>query len=138
MLGDDIAWALPQLREQAESNMRDQCTITRASLGNGDWNPETGQYHPRPSVTVYTGKCRIQIVSENSTDTDAGGREWSTQASVIQLPVLASTEVAVNDVVKVTACDNDPSLIDREFTIAGRHGKSQATARRLRMEEVTG
>lgn len=130
---------LAQFRADAEANMVDTCIITRAIPGNGEWNPETGQYDPLPPTTIYTGKCRIQIASVmgDASEFTAGEREGATQGSVVQLPVLASTEVAVNDVVKVTECVNDPSLVDREFTIAGRHGKSQATARRLRMEEVT-
>lgn len=119
--------------------MTDACTITRAATGKGEWNEETGQYDPLPPTVIYEGKCRIQIASVmgDASSVGAGERVGTTQGSVLQLPVLESVDVAVNDVVKVTACVNDPSLVDREFTVEGRHGKSQATARRLRVEEVT-
>jgi hypothetical protein len=57
---------------------------------------------------------------------------------VLQLPVATSGDVAVNDVVELTACVNDPSLVGRKFTVKGRHGKSQATARRLLVTEGVG
>lgn len=136
--GDDMASTLVELREVAEDNMRDSCTITRPGTGKGPWNDTTGEYDPPPRATIYTGKCRVQIQSDNATDNEAGEREGSTQTYVLQLPVLTSGDVAVNDVAELTECVNDPSLIGRMFTVKGRHGKSQATARRLRVEEGVG
>lgn len=138
--GDDMASTLAELREMAESNMRDECTITRAGEGKGPWNEAEGDYDPPPRTTIYSGKCRVQIASVmgDAKSVDAGERDGTTQGSVLQLPVLTSGDVAINDVVELTECVNDPSLIGRMFTIKGRHGKSQATARRLRVEEGVG
>lgn len=129
---------LAEFRADAESNMRDACTISRAGKGNGPFNEATGHYDPPARETIYSGKCRVQIVSDSPSDTNAGEREGARQTYVLQLPVLTSGDVAVNDVVELTTCVNDPSLEGRKFTVAGRHGKSQATARRLRVTEVTG
>lgn len=140
MLADDIMRVLPELRAAAESLMLDTCTITRAGTGTGPWNDETGQYDPPARITVYTGKCKIQDKSiiAGSTSSDAGERAVIAQGSELQLPVIESASVAINDVAHIDNCVLDPSLTDREYTISARHGKSQATSRRLRVTEVTG
>jgi hypothetical protein len=73
MLADDIAAALPGLRTEAERLMLDACTITRAATGKGPFNETTGKYDTPAPTTPYTGKCRVQITSDNPTDTNAGG-----------------------------------------------------------------
>ena len=50
-LGADIAAALPQLRRQAESMMRDECTITRA--GTQTWDDATGTHLPGSTSPAY-------------------------------------------------------------------------------------
>lgn len=137
--GDDMTSTLIELRQMAEENMLDACIITRADpdAPAPEMNPETGQYPEPARIAVYEGKCRMQD-ADSDKDVNAGERRGKVEDQELQLPVLASVDVAVNDVVKVTDCVNDPSLVEREFTIIGRHGKSQATSRRLRMTEVTG
>lgn len=139
MLGDDIAWALPQLRAEAESQMRDTCTITRAGTGKGPFNQTTGQYDKPPRVTVYTGKCRVQIKSviASGSDASAGERVGTVQELELQLPVAGTDGIAIHDVAKILTSAHDDSLVDREFTVTARHEKSQATARRLRVSEGT-
>ena len=140
MLADDIAWALPQLRAEAERNMTDTCTITRAGVGKGPWNDATGQYDTPARVTIYTGKCRVQIKSvvASSSRQDAGERAGIAQELELQLPVVGTEGVAIHDVATVTGASLDASLVGRMFTVTARHEKSQATARRLRVIEVTG
>lgn len=141
MLGDDIAWALPELRRQAESLMHDSCTITRLDpdAEPGEMNPETGQYPEPARITVYEGKCRIQAKSvvASGTDSSAGERTGTTQELELQIPVVGTENVAVDDVVEVTVAVMDTSLQGRTYTITAPHEKSQATARRLRIERVT-
>jgi len=141
MLGDDIAWALPELRRAAESNMTDACTITRPDP-NADpveMDPETGQYPESARITVYVGKCRIQAKSviASGTDSNAGERAGTTQELELQLPVAGTEGVSVDDVVEVTAAVMDSSLVGRIYTVTAPHEKSQATARRLRIERTT-
>lgn len=128
-------------RRAAEDGMTDTCVITRPDPDGApaEMDPETGQYPESARLTVYEGKCRVQIASVmgDASTVNAGERDGTTQGSVLQLPVLESTDVAADDVVMMTAVTHDPSLVDRQFTITGRHGKSQATARRLRVIEVT-
>lgn len=139
MLGDDIAWALPEFRRQTESLMLDLCTITRPDpdAPAPQMDPETGQYPEPERITVYEGKCRIQIKSSAVSDVNAGERPGTTQEIEWQGPVVGTESIAVDDVVVMTSVAMDSALEGRTFTVAGRHEKSQATARRLRLIEVT-
>lgn len=140
MLGDDIAWALPELRAQAESNMTSLCTITRPSTDKGEMNPVTRKYDNLPGVTtIYTGKCRVQIKSvvAATSDSNAGERLAGVQQFELQIPVSGTDEVSTNDVVEILSSPLDSSLEGRKFTVSGRHEKSQATARRLPLRAVT-
>lgn len=144
---DVISQTLLDGRALAESLMLDTCTITRAGEGKGPFNDVTGQYDAPDRVTVYGpdiapafGKCRIQdkSVIAGSQSAEVGERNVIAQGWELQLPVLSSGDVAINDVAHIDTCVNDPSIVDREFTIQARHSKSQATSRRLRVTEVTG
>lgn len=141
----DFATAIAQVtlegRNLIESLMTDTCTITRAGTDKGTKNEITGQYDSPPaSATVYMGKCRVQIKSviASSSDQAAGERQVVAQEFELQLPVTGTESVTVHDVVEVLTAANDASLVGRKFTVAARHEKSQATARRLRVMEVTG
>lgn len=129
-------------RALIESLMTDTCTITRVDpdAPAPEMDPDTLEYPDPTRITVYTGKCRIQIKSviATSTDSDAGERQATTQEFELQLPVDGTGSVSITDVAEMTAAALDDSLVGRKFTIVARHEKSQATARRLRVIEVTG
>lgn len=139
MLADDIAAALPGLRVEAERNMTDACTITRAGVGKGPWNESTGQYDAPARTTIYTGKCRVQIkaIIASSSESDVGERASIAQEFELQLPVSGTGAVSIHDVAEVTVAAHDDSLVGRKFTVTARDEKSQATARRLRVIEGT-
>lgn len=122
--------------------MLDTCTVTRTDpdATQGPIDPDTGQYPPLARITVYSGKCRVQIKSviASSSDASAGERVGTVQEFELQLPVDGTDTVAVNDVAEMLTCALDDSLTGRKFTVAARHEKSQATARRLRVIETTG
>lgn len=120
--------------------MVDVCTITRAGEGKGAFNDDTGQYDKPDRVTIYTGKCRIQVnsVSTTGTDTNAGDRVGVVQAAEWQGPIVGTENVSVDDVIHIDSCVNDASLVGREFTVAARHEKTHATSRRLPVKEITG
>lgn len=139
----DFASAIAQVtnegRALAESLMTDTCTITRAGVGKGPWNESTGQYDSPAPTTVYSGKCRVQIMSGiPASRPTTGDRSTTLQETVLQLPVTSTESIAVNDVATIVAAVSDASLVGRQFTVYARHEKSQATARRLRVIEVTG
>lgn len=136
------ASALARGRGAADLGMTDTCIITRVDPNAAATVPDpvTLVIPPRARITVYSGPCRVQVTSviANSTSSDAGERSTTVQGSELQLPVAGTGDVSVTDVAKITASAHDAELVDREFTIVARHEKSQATARRLRVIEVTG
>lgn len=141
-LADAVASALPQMRVEAEANMTDECEITRLDpeAAAPEMDPETLEYPEPARVTVYEGKCKIQIkaVTAGGSSSDAGERQSITQESQLHLPVAGTEGVVPTDVAEVTASRFDESLVGRKFTVIGRHEKSHATARRLPVIEGTG
>jgi hypothetical protein len=127
-------------RTLIESLMQESCVITRvdSAVERGGMDPETMQYPAAPLLTIYEGKCRIQIRSAvaSALDSSAGDRESTVQERELQLPIDGTDEIAINDIVEITSAALDPSLAGRAFTVVARHEKSHATARRLRIREV--
>lgn len=122
-------------RAAAERLMVDTCRIVR--LGErGPMNPGTLKYD-QPSATVYEGKCQVQVrtASFTAAESTAGERAIRVQTPEVKLPVTGSEGVAPGDIVEIIEAPNDTSLEGREFTVTGRHEKSFATARRLKVRE---
>jgi hypothetical protein len=132
---------LAEFRAMAEGNMQDACTITRVDpeASASEMDPDTLEYPPAARITVYSGKCRVQIKSviASSSGSDAGERQATTQEFEVQLPVAGTGGVAITDVVHIDTAMFDSSLEGREFTVVARHEKTHATARRLRVIEGT-
>lgn len=141
-LADAVTSALPELRAEAERLMTDTCQITRVDpqAPAPEMDPGTLAYPEPARLTVYEGKCKIQIkaVTAGGSSSDAGERQSITQEFQLHLPVDGTAEVAATDVAEVTASVFDESLVGRKFTVIGRHEKSHATARRLPVIEGTG
>ena len=141
---------LVRSRAAAEAGMTGTCTITRPGAGGrGEMNPASGKYDARPDrVTVYEGPFRMQVTAiiANSSQDAAGERVARVQGAELQLPVGvdgrvvvgSSAAVAVGDVAYVDTNPNDPALAGRELTVIALHNKSDASSRRLRVEEATG
>ena len=134
-----VAIGLSEGRALAESLMTDTCTITREDpeAPEPEPDPDTLVIPPKARITVYSGKCRVQIKSiiATSTESDAGERQSTTQEFELQLPVDGTADVSKNDVAEVITASNDDSLVGRMFTVTARHEKTHATARRLRVIE---
>ena len=130
------ASVLARGRVAAEAGMIDACTIVEV----------TGQTTDRDTLVatdvttpVYTGPCRVQEIfgfsreTTPSPDTDKLARY-----RVLQLPVETSEGVRVGQIVTITACVNDPDLVNVRMIVRDQSGKSEATARRIGVEEITG
>ena len=133
-LGADIAAALPQLRRQAESMMRDECTITRA--GTQTWDDAVGVYTGGTPTLLYAGPCRVRRPNVAEREAAAGEADWTLTGAVVSIPVDGTTDDLLGATVTVVGCEMDPTLTGREFTVLAPHSQSQATARRLRCVEV--
>lgn len=131
-LGYDVATSLAGLRALAESRMRDACTIERPGAPIPDGRGGT----TRPMTTIYEGKCRVQhIVGRTLMDPESAGREYVEQTLSVHLPVNA-VDVAVSDVITITASADDEFLVGRTYRVEAPSNKSQSTAYRVPVTEV--
>lgn len=137
-LADDLAWALPQLRGEAEGRMVDACTITRAGADDQTYDEATHTYTNAADSTVYSGKCEVQISDGlTASNTEAGGTEVTVTRVTVKIPV-AVTGVQVGDLITITTATNDPDLLGQGFSVVGLHSKTYGTARRLQVERTSG
>lgn len=136
ILAYDIARALPGLRREAEGRMIDRCIIRRPG-GDPVFDPDTGDYIDPDDTIVYQGRCEVQVREGlQLREVEAGGTELSLTRKLVKIPVSV-TAVKVDDLVEITHCMNDPSLVGAKFRVLAGHAKTWATARRLHVEEVT-
>lgn len=127
---DDL---LLRRRAAAERRMRDICIIERP--GELVTDPETGVVTPG-YTPVYSGPCKIQQTIAQSATPQAGEHQFTVQDSALHIPVGAGP-VAVDDVATITAAAMNPALLGNVYRVSETFEKSQPTAQRLRIEEVT-
>lgn len=120
-------------RVAATLGMIDVCTIRR----------ETGQAtDPNGFVTpiwttIYSGPCRVQQMATEAREETPGQARVLLVRRELQLPVDSSGNVHADDVATIDSCVHDADLVDRVFVIRGEAAKTEATARRLGIDEVT-
>ncbi len=118
--------------------MTDTCVITTGG-GTLTFNATSGDYNVVAGTEVYSGPCRVQVPNVGEQTPQYGGREVTLQFAVVSIPV-AATGVKVGHKATITAVDDvsgDPDLVGTVYTVVASHHKTDATARRLRCEEVT-
>lgn len=122
-------------RAMAEAGFSDACTITRDGPMVTDY--ETGAVTSTPT-TIYTGRCRLQLrVGSGGRRTDDGEATTVVLTPELQLPMVGTEAVRHGDRVLITAARDDAALVGRIFVVRDEAPKSQATARRLNVEEAT-
>ena len=127
--------ALARGRAAAELGMADACTIQRRNGGTTD--PVTG-YPTQPYTTLYTGKCRVQQAVAIARPHTVGEDQVLIVRFDLQIPVVGTEGLRVDDEVTITAAANDQDLVGRVFLVWELAHKSEATARRIGMIERTG
>lgn len=124
-------------RREAESEMRETCTVTAAGAGSpGEWNPVTLQHDAPDAATVYTGKCKVRFGNTRARQGEAGGQLYAEQDLTVSFPVATSTSVGKDCVVLITASADDPALVGKRFLITTDRSQSNATSRRLPARET--
>lgn len=131
------ASVLARGRRAARRGMTDACDIVRVTGTTTD--PDTGVDTPT-TEPIYSGPCRIQEI------TAAMGREATPAPTthvvmryrVLQVPVLGSEGIRTGDLVTITKCVHDPDLLGAHMIVRDQAAESEATARRLGVEEATG
>ena len=136
-LGAAVVGALPGMRAEVESMMRDSCVVRDPSAASQTWDEATGTYVAGAAPTVYSGKCRVKRgVVDNLVV--SGEADAAVADVTVSLPVTTSTAVRLGHEVTVTACEMDPALVDVVFQVVGpAHAQTHATARRLSCRVVS-
>lgn len=119
-------------RAAAEQRMMDACTVEHQT-GNAPGG--TGGVVTPAWTTVYTGPCRIKMAGTGS-PTDSGETTTAVLSMEVHLPIATSGDVDHGDRITITAALNDPQLVGRTFRVAAKQLKSEATARRISVEEA--
>ena len=123
-------------RREAERGMVDTCEITRVT---GSTTDRVTLVRTETRATIYSGPCRVQELLAFSRDTQPSDDvKVLGRYRVLQLPVAGSEGIQIGDDVTITACVNDPDLVDRAMRVRDQSGKSEATSRRIGIEEMTG
>jgi hypothetical protein len=125
---------LARARAFAEAGMTDTCTIQRQTGVTTD--DLTGQVTPIYAA-IYSGACRIQQAAAMGQRTESGEASVVVLRLELQLPIVGSEGVERGDRVTITAAVNDTALVGRVFTIRDLAHKSEASARRMTLEEVS-
>lgn len=117
----------------AERGMVDACTITRTRVTST--NEDTG-HQATTTTTVYSGRCRTQQHSPSGVrPTNAGEKHQLQLPNELQLPVSV-TGVRTGDIVTITS-SRDADLVGRTFKARELMHKTDATSRRIGIEEAT-
>ncbi|MEY4081474.1 MAG: hypothetical protein RL430_1904 [Actinomycetota bacterium] len=124
-------------RREAESEMRETCTVTAAGAGSpGEWNPVTLQHDAPDAATVYTGKCKVRFGNTRARQGEAGGQLYAEQDLTISFPVEGTTSIVKDCVVEITGSADDAALVGAKFRITASRAQSNATSRRLPAKET--
>lgn len=132
------AGVLARARRAAEDGFDSTCRITRPTGERGPIDPETLKYPEPPRETIYEGPCRVQDRRDLAQTATAGEREVTIAGVELQLPIDGTENVALRDDVQMLTNPSDPAVVGRHYSIAGRHEKTHASARRLPVVEVIG
>lgn len=123
-------------RAAAERLMGDACTVRHRTSSTVD--SETGVITPTLAV-VYSGPCKIQQSAPAANPSQVGEAAVFIGQLTLHLPVTGDTAaVAPDDLVTITSCLLDASLVGKTFRLRGPAHKSYATARRFLMVETSG
>jgi hypothetical protein len=113
--------------------MVDTCVVEAVATESTDG--ETGQV-TRTYSTVYSGPCRFQQPDAQARQETAGESYLLMSRRQLQLP-MSATGVRAGQRVTCTASANDPDLPGKVFVVRDEFAKSEATSRRVGIEEAT-
>lgn len=119
----------------AEAGMVDACVIRRRTGSTTD--PDTGVSTPA-YATLYTGKCRVQNARAEAGREEAGQDFLLVLRLEVQLPVAGTAGLQAGDQITITSATHDADLVGRVFRIHDLAHKSEPTARRVGVIELTG
>lgn len=131
MLGDDIDFALPGMRAEAESRMKDDVTV-------GIYQDATDDATGDPLRVLveerYAGKARIRWGSREVTNANAPGMPVTVQEPYLSVPFGTARFFDGDEVLCVGS--SDPLVVGRSFRVQGDAIAGQVTAYRYPLEEL--
>ena len=130
-LGSDIEGALPGLRAEAESRMKETVQVGRFRDGVDE---ESGDPTWVLVTERYTGKARIRLGSREVTNANAPSMPITVQEPYLSVP-FGTPRFFDNDEVLIVSSD-DPILTSRRFRVQGNAVAGQVTAHRYPLEEL--
>jgi hypothetical protein len=113
-------------RQTVDATMAAECDITRpASMASRPAFDELAATSTHPAPTdVYSGRCRIQRSGGLVQDPVVADRAIPTATYLVAVPADANP-IQVGDLVTVTACPDDPDLVDVVLRVTEvRHGST--------------
>ena len=131
MLGWDVAAALPDLREQAESRMTETVQI---GVFRDGFDPATGAATRVLIESRYEGPARVRYPSYAVAELSPKSLPITSQDIVVSLPYGAGP-VFSGDEVLVTGSTAGGSLEGRAYLVTGQPVTGQTTAYRLTVTE---
>ncbi len=127
------ASVLARARAAAEAGMVDTCLIERLAEST---DLDTGKVTVTPTL-LYNGRCRVQQRQAQARAEDAGEAYLLMLRLELQLPMTGTSELRPGDRVTVTESANDPDLVPRVFYVRDLAHKTDASSRRVQIEERT-
>lgn len=129
------ASVLARGRVAAEAGMVDTCLIERSTDSSTDGSGNVTFTY----TTVYSGPCRLQELTGLSRETHPSPDQLVLARNrTLQLPVAGSEGVKVGDKVTITTCVNDADMTGARMVVRELSGKTDATMRRLGVDQLTG
>lgn len=104
---------IDSMRATVELVFVEACTVERSD-GEPVFNSTSGEY-TAPTVETYVGPCKIRLAPRVGEDVHVG--ETEIRRSEFNGHFPADTEVAVDDVVTVTASTTDEALIGQRLRV---------------------
>jgi len=132
MLGDAIAWALPDLRANAESTMTATATVTRS--GGLVFNPATGLSEETFTTIVADSPARLRQPTAVEATVAFGEQDVTRVRFIVDFPWTV-TDVEIDDVVTFTDSD-DPEMIGATVKVVGLSMRNHQVTRSYGCELV--
>lgn len=127
--------ALTMGRRAAEARMDDLCRITRQT-GDRVLNEQTGQYETA-TITIYEDVCRVISPYRVPATPTGAGQTQNIENLRLDLPISRSLGIHSGDTVEIIHAETDPDMLGRIYTVSTAAQQSDATARRIPIQEVS-
>lgn len=131
-LGQDIDAALPFLREQAVSRMRETVTFYRVTGETTNADLEVVEVRE----TIVTTIARVKYRTLNVHDREQATQLIGSQTPEVHVPFGSAAGVLTDDTARIDASP-DPTLVGRVYRVTGRPQAGQTTTHRFPVEEIS-